>query len=332
MVRTIFLTLMELFGSGQLRPLPLTVFPIDEASKAFRYMAARKNLGKVVLSFDAAVSAAQGSKAHYLRPDCTYLITGGLGSLGLATAMWMFGKGVRNLVLVAAARLGLQPGLVQRDLQAEGARVMILKADVADEEQLGRVLARIREETPPLRGIVHAAGVLDDRLPANLDAESLLRVMAPKVQGAWNLHALTTGIPLDFFVLFSSIASITGSPGQANYSAANAFLDALAHYRRAQNLPATSINWGPWAELGMAARQVRPRSLVSRAISPIPPTGRPGGAERTGIRTPLEIVVVSSARANFVSPVLRRQRSTSPTELSTRRARRSTKKKRPRTR
>src|SRR5262249_50746844 len=131
------------------------------------------------------------------------------------------------------------------------------------------------------------------------DPESLLRVMAPKVQGAWNLHVLTAGMPLDFLLLFSSIASITGSPGQANYSAANAFLDALAHFRRSQNLPATSINWGPWAEVGMAARQSRPRAVASRAISPIPPTEGLIALERILESDPAEIVVVSAAWAEL---------------------------------
>jgi acyl carrier protein len=148
---------------------------------------------------------------------------------------------------------------------------------------------------PPLRGIIHAAGVLDDRLLSNLNDESFLRVLAPKVQGAWNLHMQTSSLPLDFFVLFSSIASITGSPGQTNYAAGNAFLDALAHFRRSQNLPATSINWGPWGEVGMAARQSRPRAATSRAITPIPVTQGLMALERILETDPTEIVVVSAA-------------------------------------
>jgi hypothetical protein len=108
---------------------------------------------------------------------------------------------------------------------------------------------------PPLRGIFHAAGVLDDGLMLNLDEERFQKVLEPKMLGAWNLHALTQTTPLDFFVLFSSAASLLGSPGQSNYAAANAFLDALAHHRQALNLPALSINWGPWAMVGLAATQ-----------------------------------------------------------------------------
>jgi acyl carrier protein len=161
------------------------------------------------------------------------------------------------------------------------------------------VLSKVRESMPPLRGIIHAAGVLDDRLLSNLNDESFLRVLAPKVQGAWNLHTQTSGLPLDFFVLFSSIASITGSPGQANYAAGNAFLDALAHFRRSQNLPGTSINWGPWGEVGMAARQSRPRASASRAITPIPVTQGLMALERILEADPTQIVIVSAAWAEL---------------------------------
>ena len=114
-------------------------------------------------------------------------------------------------------------------------------------------LTQIHESLPPLRGIVHAAGVLDDGPLVQQEWDRFAEVMAPKVQGAWELHAATEDLPLDFFVLFSSVASLLGSAGQGNYAAANAFLDGLAHYRRAQGLQALSINWGPWAEVGMAA-------------------------------------------------------------------------------
>jgi acyl carrier protein len=122
-----------------------------------------------------------------------------------------------------------------------------------------------------LRGVIHAAGVLDDHLLLNLNAESFQRVLAPKALGAWNLHSLTADLPLDFFITFSSVASVLGSPGQANYAAANAFLDGLAHDRRSRGLPCLSINWGPWAEIGMAARTANARGSASRVMLPIAP-------------------------------------------------------------
>lgn len=106
---------------------------------------------------------------------------------------------------------------------------------------------------PALRGVIHAAGVLDDGSLLNLDEERMQKVMAPKVAGTWNLHAATLNRPLDFFVLFSSAVSVLGSPGQGNYAAGSAYLDAMAHYRRNLGLPAISINWGPWADVGLAA-------------------------------------------------------------------------------
>ncbi len=299
LIRSLFLELMDLFRSGELQPLPLQVFPVEEVAKAFRYMAGRKNLGKVVITFSPASTSANPDQSSELRADSTYMITGGLGSLGLAVALWMVGKGVRNLVLVGRSGGSTYSSTVVRDLQGEGVRVLVQNADISDPSQLARVLSKVRESMPPLRGIIHAAGVLDDRLLSNLNDESFLRVLAPKVQGAWNLHTQTSGLPLDFFVLFSSIASITGSPGQANYAAGNAFLDALAHFRRSQNLPATSINWGPWGEVGMAARQSRPRAAASRAITPIPVTQGLMALERILETDPTEIVVVSAAWAEL---------------------------------
>jgi acyl carrier protein len=133
--------------------------------------------------------------------------------------------------------------------------VLVESADVAREEEVSRVLARVEREAPPLKGLFHAAGLLDDSTLLRMDDERFRRALAPKVAGAWNLHARTLDRPLELFVLFSSATSVLGSPGQANYAAGNAFLDALAHHRHALGLPALSINWGPWAEVGLAAAQ-----------------------------------------------------------------------------
>ena len=129
----------------------------------------------------------------------------------------------------------------------------IAQADVADAAQLARVIAHIE---PPLRGVLHAAGVVDDGMLTGLSVERFAPVMAPKVRGTWNLHVQTANSPLDFFVMFSSGAALLGSPGQANYAAANTFMDALAHRRRARGAHALSINWGSWAGVGMAAGSV----------------------------------------------------------------------------
>jgi acyl transferase domain-containing protein/acyl carrier protein len=185
-----------------------------------------------------------------IRESGCYLITGGLGALGLKVARHLADRGARHLVL--AGRSGRDDDPAVEGLRASGAAVQVVRADVARGDDVARLITTC-QACGPLRGIVHAAGVLDDGVLERQTAERFARVMAPKVRGAWELHVRTQALPLDFFVCFSSMASLLGSPGQGNYAAANAFLDALAHHRRACGLPGTSINWGPWADAGMAA-------------------------------------------------------------------------------
>jgi acyl carrier protein/NAD(P)-dependent dehydrogenase (short-subunit alcohol dehydrogenase family) len=138
-------------------------------------------------------------------------------------------------------------------MEAAGARVLVLQANVPCRDEVARVLAAIDADLPPLGGVIHAAGVLDDGVLSQQHWARFETVLGPKLGGAWHLHTLTAERPLDCFVLFSAGAALIGAPGQSNYAAANAALDALAHWRRARGLPALSINWGPWAEVGMAA-------------------------------------------------------------------------------
>ena len=271
LLRSLLLELMAMFQQGSLKPLPHNIFPVEDAANAFRYMARRKNIGKVVLSFTSAESKNRSDRSAAPRADATYLITGGHGGLGLEVARWLVEKGARHLVLLSRSGASSAGREVAADLAAKGASVATIQADVSNESDLARALSEIRNTMPPLRGVIHAAGVLDDHLLLNLDAESFRRVLAPKVLGAWNLHTLTTDLPLDFFVVFSSVASVLGSPGQANYAAANAFLDGLAHDRRSHGLPCLSINWGPWAEVGMAARASSARGPASRVMHPLAP-------------------------------------------------------------
>src|SRR5262249_11312778 len=213
------------------------------------------------------------ARATALSTNSTYLITGGLGSLGLQVAQWLVSQGARYLGLVgrrAPSDTALQ---AIRRMQPAGAHVCHESVDVADRRALTRLFDRIQATTPPLRGIIHAAGVLDDAIVLRQDQEKLHKTFAPKVQGAWHLHELTASMPLDFCIYFSSTAALFGSRCQGNYAAANAFLDALAHYRRALGLVGLSINWGPWADTGMAA-VVAQRQQVDWArlgIDPIAP-------------------------------------------------------------
>ncbi|MBI4614804.1 MAG: alpha/beta fold hydrolase, partial [Planctomycetes bacterium] len=189
-----------------------------------------------------------------LRPDATYLVTGGTGGLGLFVARWMVGRGARHLALLARRAPAPEAREAILALERSGARVVTTACDVSRRDDLARVLGELRRSMPPLAGVVHAAGVIEDAFLAGQSPESLARVLAPKVEGAWNLDEATRDLPLEFFVLFSSASSILGHAGQANYAAANSFLDALAHDRRSRGLPALAIQWGPWAEAGMAAR------------------------------------------------------------------------------
>jgi len=209
------------------------------------------------------VSATEIEKeAPLFRPDASYLIAGGLGRLGLLTARWMAARGARHLVLVS--RNGASPAAQEelRALEQLGARPIVMQADIADREELWHVLKIIRAELPALRGVIHSAGVLEDGVLQQQTADRFVRVLAAKASGAWHLHELTLNEPLDFFVLFSSVASLFGSPGQANHAAGNAFLDALAAHRQAQGLPGLSVNWGIWSGAGAATVQVNERLQV----------------------------------------------------------------------
>jgi surfactin synthase thioesterase subunit/acyl carrier protein len=201
----------------------------------------------------------------------TYMITGGLGALGLQLARWLVASGAKHLVLVGRRAGTAETYAVVRELEEAGVQVVMARADVAQEGQLTSVLREISERLPPLRGIIHAAGVLDDGVLLQQQWGRFTAVFASKVVGAWNVHTLTRDLSLDFMVFFSSAASLLGSPGQGNYAAANAFMDGLAHYRSALNLPSVSINWGPWAEVGAALGERRARYLAHGGMGSIPP-------------------------------------------------------------
>ena len=186
-----------------------------------------------------------------LRADATYLLTGGLGGLGLEVCRWMVGRGVRHLALMS--REASAPARERlRELEAAGAQIAVFQGDVSREGDVRRILAEMGRTMPPLRGVIHLAGIGDDCALVDMDWPRFAKVLAPKVAGGWNLHALTLQEPLDFFVLFSSQAGLMGSTSQGSYSAANTFLDALAHHRRALGLPGLSIVWGPWTDVGIA--------------------------------------------------------------------------------
>ena len=239
--------LLPQFQQGTLKPLTYTVFPIETAPTAFRYMAQAKHVGKVVITLP------RPTQQTIVRADSSYLITGGLGALGLQVAQWLVKQGAKHLVLTGRGTPSIAAQRTIQQLQQTGATVLVMQTDVSQPEAVAQLL-ELYSSAPALKGIIHAAGILDDGTLQNLSWAQFDRVMAPKVAGAWNLHCLTQDLPLDFFVCFSSIASLLGSPGQGNYAAANAFMDALMHHRRQLGLAGLSVNWGPWAEAGMATQ------------------------------------------------------------------------------
>lgn len=271
MVGTMFGEVMELFERGVFSPLPVEVFSISVANEAFRHMAQGAHIGKVVLTMKGDSTCVRRDRTR-LNPNATYLITGGVGGLGLVTARTFVENGARHLVLASRHGGGLESASALQKLAIEGATVVVRKVDLNVEDDVGTLLQEIRSSMPPLRGIVHAAGVLDDVVVSGLSRARFENVMGGKVSGAFSLDLLIERGELDFLVYYSSVAGLLGSPGQGNYAAANTMLDALAHAQRARGIPAISINWGSWSEVGLAAaRDNRGERLANQGVTPLKP-------------------------------------------------------------
>ncbi|HEV2130470.1 MAG TPA: beta-ketoacyl reductase, partial [Longimicrobiaceae bacterium] len=247
---------------GALRPLPVKTFPMAEAIAAFRYMAQARHIGKIVLTHHPAPA---------IRPDATYLITGGLGGVGFSVAQWLVEQGARSLVLVGRSAPSEAARRVLTELESAGARVVARQADISRPEEVDALLEMMRRTLPPLRGVFHGALVLDDAALMQQSWARFESVFAPRVRGGWLLHTRTMGLPLDFFVLFSAAGALLGSPGQANYTAANAFLDALAHHRSRRGLPGLSVQWGLWGKVGRAAKMGVGERMIEQGIGTMEP-------------------------------------------------------------
>lgn len=277
-VARLYEEVLQRFADGVYKPLPFTRFATNEVADAYRYMSARKNIGKVVVSMRP--EADKGSDANQsVSPRAGYLVTGGFGALGRRVAQWLAENGAGGVALLSRREPNDEAQAFLKSLEIPGVG---LSGDAADRASLTAALGELPADFPPITGVIHAAGVLDDGLIGDLDAERLDRVLLPKALGAWNLHELTqeADSPLagvKRFVLFSSVAASLGSPGQANYAAANAALDALANHRHAFGLPATSLGWGPWASdatadagAGMAAGETAD-AVRSKGMDLLPP-------------------------------------------------------------
>lgn len=246
----------RLIDEGAYPPLPVREFPAESAADAFRFMATGSHVGKVVVTFGEEPLTARApsrSARDQVRNDGTYLITGGFGGIGLAMAEWLVAGGARSLALVGRRGETAESRPALERIRNQGVELRAFAVDIGDADQTTAMIEQIRADMPPLRGVIHGAGVLADGVLANLDWESFERVFEPKALGAWNLHHAVAQDDLDFFALFSSVSSAFGSGGQANYAAANSALDGLALYRRQQGLPAVSIQWGLWSDIGMGA-------------------------------------------------------------------------------
>jgi len=206
-----------------------------------------------------------------LRADRTYVVTGGLGALGLRVARWLAGRGARHLLLLGRSAPSAEAARHLAELGAAGCDVHVQQTDIADTVRLRAALKGTRSARPPIGGVVHLAGVLQDATLPNLSRQALDRTFAGKAVGAWNLHELTRGEPVEFFLLFSSLAGLLGSPGQGAYAAANAFLDSLACRRAALGLPGQSISWGTWSGAGLAETGGGADRLAARGVPPLDP-------------------------------------------------------------
>jgi len=261
----------EHFRDRSLNAIPINVFPISRAAEAFHLMAQGRHTGRIVVTVGKDALISIDAEDRLKHADGTWLITGGLGALGLSVAKWLGNRGARNIVLMARREASEPAVRAISVLRERGANVVVQQADASNESQLKRVLEYIDNTMPTLRGVIHAAGTISDGTAMQLTRDQFREVMKPKVEGTWLLHRLTQNRHLDFFVLFSSAASLLGSAGQANYAAANAFMDGVVHLRRSQGLPAQSVNWGPWSEIGMAASPDLGARLEGEGIASITP-------------------------------------------------------------
>ncbi|MEH0424307.1 type I polyketide synthase [Streptomyces sp. B21-083] len=287
--------IVDLVEAGDLPPLPVTAYTLDEVEEAFGVLSRGANIGKLVIEFDDP-SACEPRPVD-IRPDRVYLITGGLGGLGLVAAEKLVDLGARKLALVGRSTRPAPDVAQLLERLKERAEVTVLRGDISDAADVDRITAGLLSAGTPVGGIVHAAGTTADQPVADQTWQTLDTVFQAKVYGSWLLHEAAAAFPeLEFFVGFSSAAPVVGAPGQSNYAAANAFLDTLMTWRGARNLPALSVNWGPWAEVGMSARlgEALIRRWEDEGIKLISP-GRGARAFASVLGRPLSQIVVGEA-------------------------------------
>lgn len=267
-VRELVKTVYTLTANGSL-PMPhSTLYPLAEAAHAIRVMSAAEHTGKLILDIPHTGRRSvvlPPEQVEVFRGDGSYIITGGLGGLGLFLAEKMAEAGCGRIVLTSRSAPDQKALETIELIRAIGSEVVVQCGDIAQPGLADQLVSAATATGLPLRGVLHAAAVVEDAILSNITAELIDRDWVPRVYGAWHLHQATAGLPLDWFCLFSSSATLLGSPGQGAYAAANSWLDAFTYWRRAQGLPATAIAWGPWAEIGRAT------TLAERGTTMITP-------------------------------------------------------------
>jgi phthiocerol/phenolphthiocerol synthesis type-I polyketide synthase C len=269
LTRRLFGEMMALFAEGVLRPLPYQEFDANDIVDAFRYMQQSRQIGKIVITYRNNIRQGhttgntQPKPSLALPTEASYLITGGLSGFGLRTAQWLADKGARHLVLISRSGPSTEDSQTAiAELQAKGVTVYASACDVTNTQAVNDLVSHIQLTMPPLKGIVHAAMVIDDGLIRNACAEQIQRVFAPKILGGLNLDSATQDLSLDFFVMFSSGTTLFGNPGQANYVAANMWLEGLARRRLSQGRPATCVRWGAIDDVGYLARNKKVKDAL----------------------------------------------------------------------
>jgi acyl transferase domain-containing protein/NADPH:quinone reductase-like Zn-dependent oxidoreductase/acyl carrier protein len=267
-IRDLLTEVSEGLAKGEWTPLPAEIYPLTEARTAFRRMQQARHIGKIVCQMPNPLAP---------RPDRTYLITGGLGAIGLSMASYLAQRGAGDIVLTSRREPDAEAQkAIEEITERLKTRIHTFSADVGEESDVEKLLERIRGELFPLAGVVHLAGVLDDALLNQQDLDRFRTTLAPKAFGAFYLDRLTRDDKLDFFIVSSSVSSLLGPPGQANYSTANALLDGLIADRKAHGLPATGINFGPWGGAGMASSEAASSNISAQGLLSLDASGALG--------------------------------------------------------
>jgi phthiocerol/phenolphthiocerol synthesis type-I polyketide synthase C len=257
--------LMRYFNEESLTALPYSVFRAGDIGEALHLMQHAEHVGKIVVHPPALDAVGAPNRSFEVNRTGTHVITGAFGGFGLEAAKWLVARGARHLVLVGRqGPVTNEARAAVADFEKSGIQVYADSLDVGDRWAVAQLFQRVKAAMPPVAGVLHAAMVLEDGLLANLDRGHFERVLAPKVLGAENLDAVTRGMPLDYFVLFSSATTLMGNPGQANYVAANGYMEGVARRRVAEGQKALAVGWGPITDVGVLARSERLRSRFQK--------------------------------------------------------------------